>query len=204
MILLLAAGGAVWVVLEGLFALHGWPSVSRYLFEPVALMGVLAGIFIGWIVLELPPLLRRLAPARLSPVTATKLGNWGVALVLVALAGSMLHPAVVRLRIERTDLKHERARTQELGRLQVVVDRLGASHILACGQPNVPIGYQSAFAWYTGTNTGSLYVILANVRKHPRPLVNFYPLSNGWKVNTSFVSPEAAARCSGLRLTYRS
>jgi hypothetical protein len=207
-VLLLAAGGVVWVLMEGAFALHGWPSVPRYLFEPVGVACVLAGIFIGWMILGLPSLVARLssrlAPGRIGPGLAMRLGNWGAVLVLVALGAAMLKPAASRLRIERRDLTHERARTRELGRLQVVVSRLGPSHILACGQPNIPIGYQSVFAWYMGTNTGRLYVFAASLRKHPRTLVNFYPLGDGWKVAPSRVTAANATACQGLRLTYRS
>jgi len=207
-ILMLAAGALVWVLLEGAFALHGWPSVPRYLFEPVGIVCVLAGIFIGRVILDLPPLVARLserfASRRIQPALAARLGNWGATLIVVLLGATMLPAAASRLRIERKDLTHERARTMELGRLQVVISRLGAARILGCGQPNIPIGYQSVFAWYTGTNTGRLYVFAASLHKHPRTLVNFFPLSNGWRVFPSHVTAATAPHCHGLRLTYRS
>src|SRR5207302_7769896 len=118
----------------------------------VAVMCVLAGVAIGRIVLDIPPLLGRIAP-RLPPAAA----GWATALVVLLIAGTMVPPARSRLRIERVDLRHERARTKELGRLSTVVKRLGASRILACGQPNIPIGYQSTLAWYLGSNVGILY-----------------------------------------------
>jgi hypothetical protein len=208
-ILLLVAGALAWVVIEIAFALHGFPAVPRYMFEPGAVVAVLAGTFVGRVILELPPLFVRFAQGlgglRIGPAVAGQIGGWGAALVVVAFAGSMLPAARSQLHQERTDLKHERARTKEIGRLSVVVSRLGASRILACGQPNIPIGYQSQLAWYMGVKVGVLYVSQAYERLHPHPLVNIYPTSSGWKVFPSHVAGAAeSARCSHLRLTYRS
>ena len=207
-ILLLVAGALAWVVIEVAFALHGWPAVPRYMFEPGAIVAVLAGVFAGRVILESPPLIARfvagLSPAAISPKLATRLGSWGAVLVLVLLAGSMVPVARSRERMERRDLTHERARAKQLGRLSVVVGRLGASRILACGQPNIPIGYQSVLAWYLNVKIGYLYVSQNYLKLHPHPLVNIYPLSNGWKVFPSHVNAASAARCRGLRLTYHS
>jgi hypothetical protein len=205
MVLVLAGGAAGWVLVEAAFALHGWPAVPRYLFEPVGVMCVLAGVAIGRIILELPPLLRGIS-TRVTPAHA----GWATGLAVLLVAGTMVPAARSRLHIERLDLTHERSRTKELGRLSTVVRRLGAARILACGQPNIPIGYQSTLAWYLGSNVGILYFAphSQSFRLHPHPVVNMFPLSNGWKVFASYVndaaSPQQAAACRGLRLTYRS
>ena len=208
-VLLLAAGALTWVVIEIALALKGFPAVPRYLFEAGAVVDVLAGVFVGWLIVALPGLLsglvRRLdAGRRIKPRFATQIGAWGTAVVLVLIAGSMFGAAHRQYRIERADLTHERARALEIGRLSVVVQKLGAARILACGQPNIPIGYQSQFAWYAEVKIGELYVSKTYERLHPHPLVNMYPLSNGWKVFPSHVGPADAARCSHLTLTYRS
>jgi hypothetical protein len=207
--LLLAAGALVWLVVEIAFVLHGWPGVPRYLFEPVGVVSVLAGVFVGRVILDLPPLIsrvgQRLAAGRIGPHLATQIGSWGAVLVLGILAGSMLPAARSRLHIERRDLTHERARAQEFGRLSTVVHRLGASRIMACGQPNIPIGYQSVLAWYMGVKIGALYYSANYERIHPHPIVNMYPLSNGWKVFPShMVTAADVTRCHGLRLVFRS
>jgi hypothetical protein len=199
-VLLLAAGAAAWVIVEAGFALHGWPAVPRYLFEPVGVMAVLAGVAVGRVILELPPLLSKLTP-RVTPSIA----GWATGLLVLVLAGTMLPAARSRYHIERADLAHERARTKEIGRLSTVVSRLGASRITACGQPNMPIGYQSVLAWYMGVKIGDLYYSANYEKLHPHPLVNFFPLANGWKVFPShLVDAAARAHCAGLRLTYRS
>jgi hypothetical protein len=209
--LLLAAGMVVWVLVEAAFALHGWPAVPRYLFEPVAVMCVLAGVFVGRVILDLPPLVARFAsrfsPRPIGARLAGRLGAWAAVLVVVLLAGSMLPAARSRLHIERRDLTHERERAKEINLLSTVVARLGTSRILACGQPNIPIGYQSQLAWYMGIKIGELYVSKTYERKHPHPLVNMYPLSNGWKT-AAFVPPGASVaergRCTGLHVVVRS
>ncbi len=198
-VLLLAAGTMAWVVVEIAFALHGWPAVPRYLFEAVASACVLAGVLVGWAILELPAIVRRIAP-RLSPSAV----GWSTGVVMLLFAGTLAPAARSRLRAERTDLKHERARAQEINRLSTVVSKLGASRILACGQPNMPIGYQSVLAWYLGIKIGVLYVNPNTFRAHPHTVVNFYPLHNGWKVFPSHVDAAHASACHGLRLTFRS
>lgn len=113
---------------------------------------------------------------------------------------AVLAPAArTQERWERHDLTHERARTREINRLSGVVHRLGAARILACGQPNIPIAYQSVFAWYTGVKIGILYVSRKQQRLHPTPLVNIYPTATGWKVFPSHLRTAAQrARCRGL------
>lgn len=205
---LLAAGALAWVVVEIAFVLHGWPGVNRYLFEPVAVAAVLAGTFAGRVILDLPPLIgslaRRLSPGTIGSRLAGRLGAWSAVIVLVALAGSMLPAARSRYAIERRDLSHERGRATELGRLSAVVQRLGVSRIWSCGQPNIQIGNQSVLAWYMGVNVGQLYVSQRYQRLHPSPLVNIYPITNGWKVFPSHLNASSPAYCGRLRLIYRS
>jgi len=201
--LLLTAGVVGWVVIEIAFVLHGWPGVPRYLFEPAGVACVLAGIFIGRVILDLPPLVSRLAGGRLQTRLATQLGGWAAAVLVAVFALALAPAARSRLRVERADLKHEQARAAEINRLSTVVRRLGAARILACGQPNIPIGYQSQLAWYMGVKIGELYVSPSLERIHPHPLVNIYPVGGGWQVFPSHVG-SAAARCHGLRLVVRS
>ena len=137
----------------------------------------------------------------------TRLAIAGVALIsliaVVIVSGSMLGAAHRQERLERTDLRSQRARTVLIGHLSGVVKTLGASNIFACGQPNIPIGYQSVFAWYAGVKTGVLYVSRSYIAKHPHPLVNIYPIAGaGWKVFPSLVDPAHAAACKKMVLVY--
>jgi hypothetical protein len=198
-ILVLAAGTVAWVVVEIAFALHGWPAVPRYLFEAVGVACVLAGIFVGRVILELPRLLARIGP-RLSP----SLIGWATGVLVLVFAGTMVPAARSRLRLERADLKHERARAKEINRLSTVVRLLGASHILGCGTPRIPIGYQSVLAWYMGIKIGALYVNPNTYAVNPSTTVDMYPLRDGWRVFPSHVNAATEPHCHGLRLTYRS
>lgn len=206
--LILAGGALAWLIIEIAFSLKGFPSVPRYMFEAGAVVSVLAGIFIGRLILELPglvaTLVARVRRIRIGPALVVRLGAWTTVVAIVVIAGSLLGATAHQLRLERADLRHERARTVLIGRLSAVVQRLGPSRILACGQPNIPIEYQSIFAWYMGIKTGVLYVSHTYLAKHPHPLVNIYPISGGgWKVFPSHVTAASAARCSGLTLNYR-
>jgi hypothetical protein len=207
-ILLLAAGALLWLIIEIAFSIKGFPSVPRYMFESGAIVCVLSGVFIGRVILELPQLLSqllmRVRAIRIDSRLATTLSGWGAGIAVLAICGSMAGAAAHNFRLERADLRHERSRTVLIGRLSGVVNRLGPSRILACGQPNIPIEYQSIFAWYMGIKTGVLYVSPTYLRKHPHPLVNIYPIAGGgWKVFPSHITAASAARCHHLRLVYR-
>jgi len=204
--LLLGAGTVLWVVVEVAFALHGFPAVPRYLFEAAGVMSVLAAIAVGRLILDLPPLIARLG-ARLRPPLRPRrlpqIAGWVTGVAVLLLVGAMVPAARSQLRIERKDLTHERARTTEINSLSTVVKRLTAARIRACGQPNMPIAYQSVLAWYMGVKVGELYFSRAYERLHPHPLVNFVAHSNGWTVYPSHVDAASAGRCRNLRLTVR-
>ena len=202
-ILALTAGAALWVVIEIAFALKGFASVPRYMFEPGAVVSVLAGVFVGRVALELPAILagvvRRIERTRISTRLATTLGGWATGVVLVAIAGSMFGVAHHQYRLERSDLNAQRQRTFLIGHLSGLTARLGASKMLACGQPNIPIGYQSILAWYMDIKVGELYVSFPKLKVSPHPLVNIYPTAgNGWEAFTSLVSPAKAAACNAV------
>ena len=140
---------------------------------------------------------------RISPRLASLVGTWGTVLAVVVVSGSMLGAAHRQERLERSDLRSQRARTVLIGRLSGVVKTLGASNMFACGQPNIPIEYQSMFAWYAGVKTGVLYVSPGYLKVHPHPLVNIYPIAGaGWKVFPSHVDPAHQAACSKMVLIY--
>ncbi len=64
--LTLAGAAALWVVIEIVLAYGGWSAVARYLIEPAAVMVVLAGAAVGWLLAvapDAPPALRWVGPA---------------------------------------------------------------------------------------------------------------------------------------------
>jgi hypothetical protein len=194
-ILLLAAGSAGWVIVEIAFAYHGWPALPRYMFEAAAVAAVIAGVGVGWALIELPRL--RLGVPRWVGIPA-------VAVLVVALVPG----AVARIRTERRDLHHERGRTNQISLLQRTTLLLGgARHIQNCGQPVTDVGYVSAMAWLYHTNVGFIGGLQQHVEaaalREPIPKVLFNPLTTGgWTVRPWHTHPWQVARCRALHATY--
>jgi hypothetical protein len=195
-ILLLAAGAAVWVIVEVAFAYHGWPALPRYMFEAAAIGGVIAGVGVGWALSELP----RLRPS---------LPRWIGVPVVAVLVGTLVPGAVARVRSERRDLRHERGRTHQITLLATTTRLLGGSrHIRNCGQPVTDVGYVSAMAWLYHTNVGSVgglqqHVEKIELRNPLLPKVLFTPLTHGgWGVSPVHTHPWQLAHCRSLHAAY--
>jgi hypothetical protein len=186
-VLALAAGVVVWIVVEMAFALHGWPAVPRYMFEPAGVLGVLAGIAVGWILV--------LAP-RLGP----ELPRWIGAPVVALLVLSLVPGAVARMRDEHRDLRHERSRTKVINWLHAAIVHLGgAEHIRACGEPVTNVEYVSILAYYTKLNDGDVGH-RPQFELHLRhPIVLFTQLPNGWAALPWHTAAAKRASCSNLK-----
>jgi hypothetical protein len=203
-VLALAAVALAWLIIEIGFSIKGFSSVPRYMYEGGAIVAVLAAVFIGRVILEAPRVAQGLLP-KIRPRLATRLGGWGAAIVVVAIAASMFPAARTQVNYERADLKLDQARARSYYKLRTVVNRLGSARILACGQPNIPIEFQAVFAWYMGVNTGSLYVNQDKAKTYNHPLVNMYTTSSGgWGVIPSNIRTAAqAARCRNLTVIFQ-
>jgi hypothetical protein len=192
--LMIAGAAALWVIVEIGFVLHGWPGVARYLFEAGGVVCVLAGVAIGRILVDLPPLLSR---ARI-PVAV---GIAGTLVIVVAISGSLLPAARTQVHIERADLKTQRARTKFVDHLPGLIARLGGpAKIFACGQPSGPIGDQSLLAWDLGSNVGQLFWTAKLGKVDPRPVVFFQPTPHAWKVTTIDTAPSKRSECKSLNV----
>jgi hypothetical protein len=148
-------------------------------------LAVLAGIGVG----------RLLAiPARLP--SASQLGNapaWAGILLPVVLVGALIPAAASRVRIERKDLTHERARTRQINRLHSVISQLGGTaRIMRCGQPQIPTEFQSILAWNLGVNVGVLYYNASPSKSTNAPAVLFEPHGVGWRVHATHVTGSCA------------
>jgi hypothetical protein len=202
--LIIAGCAAAWVVVEIAFALHGWPALPRYIFEPAAVMVVLAGVAVGKLLAaperltDLPGSLARFG-ARLPRIPAS------AAIVVVAVLSVALVPAAVsRVRDERKDLGHERARTRQINRLGPLVARLGGvSHILYCGTPATEVAFQSIIAWTMGMNVGPVDYMPHQRKKVYQSIVLFEPARHGWAVRPSHTVLAKVPACRGLRAKTR-
>jgi hypothetical protein len=132
---------------------------------------------------------------------------WMITSVAISLAGVAF---VWRLAFRLTDAPPERRYAAYAAGLCAglaligiagIARRLTPARILACGQPNIPIAFQSVLARYLGTNTGRLYFSPNHKREHPYPVVEMYPHFYGWQVVPSHAQSAAqAARRRDLRL----
>jgi hypothetical protein len=178
------------VLIEIGFALHGWPGVPRYIFEAGATMIVVAGVGVGWILEET----RKLSPAA---------GYGGIALVAV-LVGFLVPDAIAAMRAERRDLRHERARTTEIHRLDATIKAVGGYLLVRfCGQPSADVEWVSILAWYTKLDVGYLgHRPQWEIRVQRQPMVLFTPLPSGWVVHTWYIPAARRAACARLNDAY--
>ncbi len=170
-VLTLAAIALGWVAVEVAFVLHGFPGVYRYVFEPAGVAGVLAGVAVGWLLLDAKKINRALP-------------SWAGIPVVVVLVAILVPDAVAAIRAEHHDVYHERKRTIEINKLAATINALGGrTRILRCGQPVVEVEYASVMAWYVHLNTGVIgYRAGFEVKDKRNPIVLFTPLPNGWAV----------------------
>jgi hypothetical protein len=191
-VLALAAGVLVWLITEIAFALHGFPALPRYMFEAGAVVAVLAGAGVGLALVELLKL-RSGAPA------------WGGVAIVALLIVSLAPGALARLRAERSDLRHERGRSNEIRLLQRTIATLGGSrHILHCGEPVTVVEYASVLAWLTNLDVGSVgYLPPAELRRRRHPIVLLVPVQpGGWAAQPWHIRRRNRARCAAIHARY--
>jgi hypothetical protein len=181
----------LWVVVEIAFALHGFPGVPRYLFEPAGLTGVLAGVMFGWLLLD---------ASRLHP----RLPSWSGIPLAVALVATLVPGAISQLGMEHKDLRHERLRTKEINKLAATINAVGGyKHVLECGRPVVNVEYVSIMAWYTHRNTGTIgYRPKIELHNRRYPIVLFSALPNGWKLQLYRTPARLRSTCANLASLY--
>ncbi len=168
--LILAGAAVAWVIVEIAFALHGWPGVPRYMFPAAAAMVVVAAVGVGRLLTQ---------PPRLS----SALGVVGLVLVAAAVI-SLVPSALSDARAAHKDLVAQRARTQEIGQLTGVINRLGgAAALRGCGEPLTRLEYQSILAWNLDVNVATVGFKYGPAVASDRPIVLFSPVpAGGWKV----------------------
>jgi hypothetical protein len=189
-VLALAGATLTWVVVEIAFVLHGWPGVPRYLFEPAAGTIVLAGVAVGWAVQEAAKLRGRALA-------------WVPAGLVALLALALVPGAITRVRKERKDLSHERARTTQINRLQSTINSLGGyKAVLRCGRPVTNVEYVSIVAWMTRQDVGLIGHKPKFELRQKYPIVLFTPLRNGWGVLPHHLRPSTRASCSSMTALY--
>ena len=133
-----------WVLVEIAFALHGWPGLGRYMFGRPAVLIAIAGVGIGRLLSD---------PPRISRIAA--LGG-AIALVAVIVL-ALVPPALSRARGEHRDIRDQRTRTAQIGKLTGVISRLGGpSRFKPCGEPLTRLEYQTILAWNLHVNVATV------------------------------------------------
>ncbi len=183
-ILVLTAATLVWVVIEIAFALHGWPGLVRYMFEAGAVVIVLAGVAVGWLLTSAArwPAL----PAWLGPA------------LVVALVASLVPAVISHARDEHADLQHQRKRTAEIAALTPAINRLGgAARLNACGEPLTRLEYQTMLAYTLAINVNKIGFKFTQAVAHGNPIVLFTPAATGvgWTVRAIH---QTSASCRSL------
>jgi hypothetical protein len=188
--LVLAGAAVLWVLVEIAFAFHGWPAVERYMFEPAELIAVLAAVAVGWVLREAPRIGRGIP-------------KWTGILVVAVLVGTLVPSAVSQVRIEHRDLRHERARTTEINKLNATINSLGGyKRVLACGRPVTNVEYASVIAWYVKYNTGYIGYRPTYELRQTYPIVMFTSLRNGWAVQPFHIAASGRAACANMTALY--
>jgi hypothetical protein len=184
--LTLAGLAFAWLAIEIAFALHGWSAVTRYLFEPQAVLVVLAGAGLG-----------RVLAAGSPTSVAARLGGVAIAAILI---GSLIPTAVERARGAHSEIVMRRQAAVQINRLQDVIEQLGGpSRIRACGQPVTTVGWQSTLAWEVELNVGNVGYKPGRSINKGNPIVLFKPHMLGWQVRPIHTLPANRAACSSLR-----
>jgi hypothetical protein len=183
--LALAGLAAIWVIVEIVFVLHGWPGVPRYMFGAGALVAVIAAVGVG-------RGLAQVASLRSPPGLAALA-------IIVAVVASLVPAALSDARAEHKDLKAQRQRTSTLNKLTAQIDALGGpDRFHACGEPLTRLQYQSAVAWSLHLNVATVGYKYTPAIQSARPIVLFTPYpqaGSGWQIQAL---RQRAASCLSL------
>jgi hypothetical protein len=184
--LILAGFAMLWVAVEIGFALHGWGASPRYMFEPAAVLIVLAGAGCG----------RLLA---LAPGMA--LVRWVGVAAVVGLLVTMAPHAQIRARLLHNGIVLGRQWALQIHRLQrVIAISGGTKKIDACGQPVTSVSFQSILAWELGHNVSEVGWSPPYWTSLKRPIVIFQPIGAGWVLTPVHTAPNMVKACNHLNL----
>ncbi len=178
--LVIGAAAAAWIVVDIALALRGLKVSPRYMFEPAAIIVVLAGAGAGRLLTLGPRALRVLAAA-----------------VLIAFVVAMAPHARTRARLTHNGIVLGQTWALVIDRLQRAVDRAEARRILACGQPLTTVPFQSILAWELGVNVAAVHSVPAMWLPTKSRLVYFQPYYAGWRIHPVHANGPA---CAGLTI----
>jgi hypothetical protein len=188
--LVIAGCSVLWLLIEIAFALHGFPGGPRHMVEGGAMLIVVAGVGVGWVIAE---------TAKLGRAA----GAGGIVAVLAVFA-LLVPDAVAQEHYEHKDLLHERARTTRIHQLDAALKAFGGyRYVRSCGDPSADVEWVSILAWYTHLDVGYVgHRPQYEVNVQTTPVVLFTPLFNGWTSHTYHEPASQTARCARLNDAY--
>lgn len=189
-VLTMAGMVVLWVVTEVGFVLHGFPGVQRYLFEAAGLTAVLAGIAVGWLLIDA----RHWIPA---------VPRWaGIPFAVVFVVVCLPHAKALASR-EHKDIVEQRNRTVRILQLGSYITSLGGpGRVEACGGALLNVEYVSVAGWYLHKNTGQVAYQPVKVLKRSNPVIYFVLLPNGWLAQPLRPQHAHARGCASLKSLY--
>ncbi len=182
--LILAGFAGLWVAVEIGFALHGWGASPRYMFEPAAVLVVLAGAGVGRLLGIAPGL---------------ALVRWTAVAGVIGLIVAMAPHIQIRARLLHNGIVLGRQWALQIRRLRTVIAKEGGpARIRSCGQAVTTISFQSILAWEMGENVSEVGWSPPYWTSLKRPIVVFQPVGAGFVVTAVNPAPGQARRCSRL------
>ncbi|MBV9798101.1 MAG: hypothetical protein JO039_08665 [Solirubrobacterales bacterium] len=183
--LMLIGASLLWVATEIGFALHGFAAPARYLWEPAAVMIVLAGSAIGWVLANAPRLM---------------LLRWVAIGAVIAVVVALAPHARGRVQDANTSIVLVRNWGRQIDRLRPLIAREGGrKRILACGQAVTVISYQSIVAWELELNVIDVGWNPPRWIDAGQPMVLFWPQGAGWIVQIFHIPAARRAACNRLQ-----
>jgi hypothetical protein len=148
-VLALAVLAVAWIAIVAVMAEAGFTGTRRYLAAPAAVVCVLSGVGLAWLLAALPAGRSRLGAA-------------------AAIAALSLAPALLRAREEVRTLSVARSQADQLHELRRAVAKVGGrGAVRAVGRPAINPWLQTAFAWELHTALDDVQATWASSRRHP-------------------------------------
>jgi hypothetical protein len=148
-VLALAVLAIAWIAIVAVMAEAGFTGTRRYLAAPAAVVCVLSGVGLAWLLRAVPAGRARAAAA-------------------AAIAALSLAPALLRAREEGRTLSVARSQADQLRELRRAVASVGGRRaVRAVGRPAINPWLQTALAWELHSALDDVQATWASSRRHP-------------------------------------
>jgi hypothetical protein len=148
-VLALAVLAVAWIAIVAVMAEAGFTGTRRYLAAPAAVVCVVSGVGLAWLLAAVPTGRSRIAAA-------------------CAVAAISLAPALIRAREEARTLSVARSQADQLDELRGAVAKVGGrAAVRAVGRPAVNPWLQTALAWELRSELDDVQATWASSKRHP-------------------------------------